>query len=319
MTNPGDLENGVLVGYEGYLFLAGGAHRILEVISGQKHIEAESLHNFRANILARRDLAADRKFIHIVFPDKQSVVREHFPIANPLSLGEMYLGHFPELSEIVFFPLNLLRKHADHVYLKTDTHLSDYGILLTLAGLIERILSEPQCQHLAALKEKLTTERLVSGDLGSKLGTPVSSKEKFVAVDWPLRSFHNDLQRNDGIVDIYFSKKALYPLRVLCFGDSFGRSFSRLASYFFSEITFLRTRYFHEEIVDQIQPDIILSENVERYLDFCTSDEERPSFFMLPYLTAKGYNPSAGFAEAFSAVLSYPRLSYRRFVEKLFL
>ena len=76
MTNPGDLENGVLVGYEGYLFLAGGAHRILEVISGQKHIEAESLHNFRANILARRDLAADRKFIHIVFPDKQSVVQE---------------------------------------------------------------------------------------------------------------------------------------------------------------------------------------------------------------------------------------------------
>jgi len=87
MTNPGDLENGVLVGYEGYLFLAGGAHRILEVISGQKQIEAESLRNFRANILSRKDLAADRKFLHIVFPDKQSVVREHFPYSQPAFIG----------------------------------------------------------------------------------------------------------------------------------------------------------------------------------------------------------------------------------------
>jgi hypothetical protein len=157
-----------------------------------------------------------------------------------------------------------------------------------------------------------------TGDLGSKLGAPVGNKEKFVAIDWPLRSFHNDLQGNDGIVDIYFSKNGLYSLRVLCFGDSFGRSFCRLASYFFSEITFLRTRYLHEEIVDQIQPDIVLSENVERYLDFCTSDEERPSFFMLPHLIGKSYNPNASFAEAFSAVLSYPRLPYKRFTEKLF-
>jgi hypothetical protein len=70
MVNPGDLENDVLVGYDGHLFLAGGAHRILEVVSGRKQIEAESLNTFRTNILSRRDLVADRKFVHIVFPDK---------------------------------------------------------------------------------------------------------------------------------------------------------------------------------------------------------------------------------------------------------
>jgi hypothetical protein len=189
---------------------------------------------------------------------------------------------------------------------------------LTLAGLIEKILGEPQGQHLAELQDKLKTERLVSGDLGSKLRIPVANKEKFVALDWPLRSFHNDLQGNDGIVDIYFSKHAVYPLRVLCFGDSFGRSFSRLASYFFSETTFLRTRYFYDDIVKQIQPDIIITENVERYLDFCASDETRPSFFMLPHLTGNMYSPSTAFAEAFSAVLSFPRAPYKIFKNKIF-
>ena len=58
-----------------------------------------------------------------------------------------------------------------------------------------------------------------------------------------------------------------------------------MLSYYFTEILFLRTPFFHPEIFEQVTPDILITQNVERYLASCQPDEVRPSFFMYPYLT----------------------------------
>jgi SAM-dependent methyltransferase len=165
----------------------------------------------------------------------------------------------------------------------------------------------------------LTVQRQHCGDLGSKLDPPVDSLETFALTNWKKFYFRNDIPGgNNGGVDIYFSPQALFAKRLLWFGDSFGRETVRFLSYFFSEILFLRTPFYHNDIVEQMCPDLIISSNVERYLASVVPDENRPLFFMYPFLTGRRYEPSSDFAEAFSAILSYPRPNYKTFVRKLF-
>ena len=68
----------------------------------------------------------------------------------------------------------------------------------------------------------------------------------------------------------------------------------------------------------QIGPDFILTENVERYLSFTKNDEEMPAFLLYPYLTQEqiAYSPGRDFAEALSAILSFPRKPYQVFADR---
>src|SRR5262249_32802344 len=122
---------------------------------------------------------------------------------------------------------------------------------------------------------------------------------------------------NNGIIDIIFRNEPYYQKRLLVFGDSFGRGLAAVLSHFFSETIFLRTPFFHREIFEQIGPDYVITQNVERYLSFCQADDMRPSFFMYPYLGKGVYAPTREFCEAFSAVLSYPRRPYLEFADSM--
>ena len=122
---------------------------------------------------------------------------------------------------------------------------------------------------------------------------------------------------NNGLTDLRFSFQPLYAKRLLFFGDSFGREACKLLSFFFKEVVFARTPFFHDEIFHAMQPDYVVCENVERYLDSCSLDEQRPWYTLIPMLDARGYAPPKTFARAFSAVLSYPHAPYTDFLATL--
>jgi hypothetical protein len=67
-------------------------------------------------------------------------------------------------------------------------------------------------------------------------------------------------------------------------------------------------------MVGQIRPDIVLTSNVERYLDNVQQDAVRPAFQMMAFLGDREQpRMPADFPAAFSAILSYPRQPYRQF------
>ena len=254
--------------------------------------------------------------MHVIFPDKQSILRERFIVPNPICLGEQHLAASPDVAEHVFYPLALLRAEQAPVFLKTDTHMTDRGTILAVARLVEILTGEPQSARQDMLLARLTEQRQHTGDLGMKLDPPPSHIEQFALPYWPIKWFHNNLLGgNNGIVDLYFSSDATYSNRLLWFGDSFGREAARFLSFFFREVVFLRTPFFHPEIFDQIHPDILITQNVERYLDSCVPDSNRPPFFMYPYLAGLCYQPPPNFIEAFAAVLSFPRQPYQTFIQ----
>jgi hypothetical protein len=123
---------------------------------------------------------------------------------------------------------------------------------------------------------------------------------------------------NNGICDLYFNKTLLENgPRVLIFGDSYARNIALVLSRFAGQVFFMRTPYLHDEIVNAIMPDTVITENAERYLSSVRSDHDRSLFMLYPWLKDRSYSPSQRFIEAFDAVLSYGRPKYEAFIASI--
>ncbi len=320
MTTPGTIQNGVLFGEDGELYLAHGGHSVLDFATGRRQVSDEMFAIFEANVLGRaaRCAAYGAKYLHLIFPDKQSVVRERFPFNNPVCLGLLYDQNCPSVSKHVRNLTEVLRREPSAVFKKTDTHLNDYGMALAASMIVETITGQQRSTVLEQFTSRPVAVQTAAGDLGMKVVPQLQSEDRSIIANWPLHFFSNGVGfGNDGLIDIYVSPSSLSKIRLVWFGDSFGRGCVRLLSLFFREIVFLRTRYFHEEIVFQIRPDVVVTENVERYLDVVAPDEEAPPFLLYPLLKGLAYAPSASFCEAMAAILSYPRSTYTSFVSGL--
>jgi tetratricopeptide (TPR) repeat protein len=315
-----NVENGVLIGHNNTLFLAEGGHAVLDFATGRRTVPEESYGNFLRNLVQRHRAATSEgaKFQHVIFPDKHSVCTEDFPIEDPILLGVRYLERFPALAHYICYPRDELRQATRPSFMRTDTHVTDYGTILVCAEIVRRLVGEPQTTHVSSLIAGTNIEADWSGDLGSKLTPPHSETRTQNPMKWLRNWYHNNLTGgNNGIIDIYFNNDSVHDKRLVWFGDSFGRSACQFMAYFFREVTFFRTPFFHPEIFDQIRPDYLVTQNAERYLNFVHSDEMRPAFFMYPHLSNLAYQPGAEFAAAMSAVLSYGRKPYVEFLAKI--
>ena len=296
------ITNEVILGRDGYLFLAGGGHRVFEYISGSIEVPALSIEVFNKNIELREKICADKniQFIHTISPDKHSVLSNKFPSRYIKSIGLMFSNSIGA-SKNLFIPnekLKILSKKYQ-IFKRTDTHLSDLGSLFYAGMLVEQLTKISQVELIEKyLSGTLPRAINSSGDLGSKI-TPQIFSEELVYPDPPINSgkwFHNNLSGgNNGIVDLRFNPDAPFKSRVILFGDSFGRALSKWLQLWFSEIIFLRTPNFHAEIVDAYCPNIVISQNVERYLPSTLSDIDAIDFFSYPNLIDEAYKPSEDF------------------------
>jgi hypothetical protein len=251
-------------------------------------------------------------------PDKQSIIPEEWPLSPPLKIGAAYIERNWDVQSRIIYPVPVLAENKARALSHVDTHLTDYGSILVTKLLVESLSGEPHTPFANELIRHVTKNATLSGDLGSKLTPEVFDSEQKFDQPQPGFCFHNDFSGgNNGAVDLRFNPHALYQKRIAFFGDSFGRDIVRFLQFWYREVFFFRTGYFHEEIASLCKPDIVITENVERYLDLCRPDEERPHFLLYPHLQSKEYEPSAEFAAAFSAVLSVPRKPYLDFAEKL--
>ena len=135
-----------------------------------------------------------------------------------------------------------------------------------------------------------------------------------------IRHFGNKLAGgNNGIVDLYFNMEtgAQSLGRVLVFGDSYARQMSQLIAFVADEVLFMRTPFLHPEVARDMKPDLVLTQNAERYLSHVQSDEQRPVFHLFPFFKEQPvqFDPQA--ARALSAVLSFGRAPYQAFRDSL--
>jgi hypothetical protein len=316
------IQNDVLLTASNIAFLIGGNHSVLDFITGKKKPTPASLLNFRNNIASRAHIAklCQCKYLHVIFPDKQSVLTDEFPIKKTVRLGDIYtrLIHGSPLENLVSFPAPYLKANLKkNPYQKLDTHLSDCGALLVLRDILRK-LDEPATDALDELETLITQSKISHGDLGGKLTPKLVQESINLKTNWNYRHFSSNGSFNNGQIDIYFSPDAPIKKKILIFGDSFYRLMLTHFSKVFSEIVFLRTPYLHVEMVQLVKPDIILTGNSERYLADVSPDSNAPAFQMYSYTHNSATKPSATFISAFRAVTSPTATNSKKYFDQIF-
>ena len=320
---PGHIENDVLVGQDGMLFLAGGAHRVLAYLTGQLPLPAASLTAFQTNHRARVKLLDQRGigFVHLITPDKHAVVPQLWPFPDqpPRLLADALLAQMGDATQHILHPRDQLRAAGLDAVSRVDSHYTDLGTIIVAAAVAERLTGQDPAPQHAALLAGLTAWREQAGDLGGKLSPPVTAREKVYARGLPGRMLTNDVRGgNTGIIDIHLNPAAALPQRLAVLGDSFGRHVAKFLRPWFREILFVRSQFFHPEMLGLFQPHHVVTQNVERYLANTKPDENRGHFLLLPLGGREPYTPSGEFVSTLQALLAVGRRPYADFTRQEF-
>lgn len=311
------IEKGVLFS-KGIAFLVEGNHSVIKYATGVLKPTKQSLQNFSDNIRNRNFLAQQLSitYAHVIFPDKQSVLEDAFPLKPVHRLGHEYLkATCSSIRKNVIYPLIPLAT-SGNAFWPLDTHLTDYGSLVVMRSMLEAIGVHAD-DTLAHVEKTINKPINWPGDLGSKLNPPLKQDGILLNPDWQTTILRNNVGFNDGLIDIVLNPKATEDRTVLLFGDSFFRMMLQHLSAVFTRVICLRTRYMHPEMLSLIMPDIVFTGNAERYLSNVASDADAHAFYLYPYMR-QGADLTVGddFLEAWTALTSPSSGRYRDFLEK---
>lgn len=290
------VENQVLIGRDGDLFLAGGGHSILRFMQGAV-LPARTVNMLHNNLVRRRVLSEryGARFLHLIAPEKYVVCPENLPILHPGYMAEAYLkaGHGDAT-----YPLDVLRlPRRGRSYQLTDTHWSAHGILaiVEMLALESGIPAETVETIGQSVSDGIKTDEntIFYGDLGRKLEPRQGEPQLRFTTPFACQVYENGLGHdfnspfNDGRLIVVEGENACSDKVLLIFGDSYLYHALQPLALFFRRIVFTRTRFFHEELVQMVQPDMVVSQMAERYMGSIAPDEVAPPFMMIPYLLGR--------------------------------
>jgi|GEM_PF-2933839 len=257
----------VIEGSNQELFMATYKHYVERHLVGDKPISESALRTFEKNLQSRQKIATDMgaQFIHMVAPDKQSVYRDQTNIPDLLRLGEVYR----QRTQATFFyplePLLAATHAAERMYFKNDLHWNAKGVLLVLELLLQQ-LGHPDVESvMTQLEQKVVCKPNSVLGLGALLTPPrAEDADMFNWKNAGIKKASNH-KSGDGQMLLVKNEQALQR-RVLAFGDSFMLSMIYALSHAYSDILFVRSHFFHEDLMRDYQPDILITSSAEGYL-----------------------------------------------------
>lgn len=320
---PGHLENDVLVGADGMLFLAGGAHGVLAQVTGERPLPEAAVRVFAANLRHRRHHAglAGHRYVHLITPDKQSILPEAWPLRDrPFHrMGQAALDRLGPEAADVLYPLETLAAIGAPAVWATDTHYTDHGSIAVAAEVAARLTGGPVTALRDALLARLTGTTAQAGDLGGKLDPPLTSAAPVLAGGFPGTFLRNEMvQGNDGMMDIHLNPRAPRAERLALMGDSFGRGVALMLRHWFREVVFLRSRFHHAEMTWLLRPHHVVTQNVERYQHAVAPDDRRTHFLLMPHDKGHPYAPPPAFAATLADLLAVGGPRYAAHVRRHF-
>jgi tetratricopeptide (TPR) repeat protein len=113
---------------------------------------------------------------------------------------------------------------------------------------------------------------------------------------------NNGCTRNMGLIRSMYNPRAKTSQRVLLFADSFVASLMYLFSEFFEHVVFVRSQYFHREMVAALRPDVVITANAERYLAHVHHDDEAGIAFFVAFMNGLNFDRNNPFYEYIDAI-----------------
>lgn len=305
------VENGVLHGKDGWLFLFEGSNMVSELFFDPIQTLGETIAEWQQLLLGRRERieALGAKYFHFWAPDKFSVYPEYLPDQLKLCPDTpaqviQQMNAPAELSEILIdmLPAFHAAKAGDLLYWKTDTHWTYEGALVAYHVLCN-ILNTPPILDLMERPRNIA-ERVL--DLGGKISPKKTELCHFVDVLSKSKiSYKNELVRFIELLapqfqgDFHLGTSVGFknlasdcdPRKVLIFGDSYCEyrptSLSALLGETFEQVQFVWSARVDYRLIEQQRPDVVLTINAERFMRKLPPDDLDISRY--PYVTIASF------------------------------
>ena len=256
----------VLLGKNDWLFYKSelDGHPVWDYM-GINHFTEEELAAIADNLTRTRDYFENERgidFYITALPNKEIVYEEYMPdtIArvDEVSRAEQVAEYIWANTDLTYvFPKQAMldAKEEYQIYYKTDTHWNQVGAFVG----IQEIFKEAYGTYadLDSVSFRIDSETF-AGDLATIAGV-------------------SDKYANDTVYA--FEKESADPAQyrdevALIIGDSFGGFLSTVAQGYYKDVVWINTKMedFSMELIDEHNPDVIIWESVERYMETFLND-----------------------------------------------
>ncbi len=278
----------VLTGKDGWLFYAG--HALLAFFQGTNRFSPRDLKILQEAYETRYRYLESQgiKYFLVLVPNKESVYPEYFPQGvrkvNSQSRYDQFVQHMRENSKVAVVDLKpalLANKSLGQLYRKSDGHWNNLGAFVGYEEIAKKLKDYfPKIKPLTMDHYKVAV-RSESGDLGRMMG--LLSPPSF---DTPmLIPIHRDPWYEKGksargsnkplLVDReqkLQGKSGVRPdmeQRILVYRDSFFAALTPFVSKHFVMSHYYTTHkfFFDPFVVEEIKPQVVIDQMVERYLN----------------------------------------------------
>lgn len=230
---------------------------------GINQFSEEQLAAMAENLTRTRDYfekERDIDFFVTVLPNKEMIYEENMPDTvarvNEVSRAEQFAGYIKANTDLTcVYPKQALldAKEKYQVYYETDSHWNQIGAFVG----VQEIFKEAYGTHADA---DSVSFRVDAEDFAGDLAVMAGVKDKFSQDT--VYVFEKDT-----------ADKAQYRDEVaMVVGDSFGGFLSTVAEGYYKEVHWIYTKDFKMDMVEEYQPDVIIWESVERYMDTFLAD-----------------------------------------------
>ncbi len=272
----------VLQGQDKWLFFTGD--NSLDDFRGQCRLSVEAMQAWHKQQQERVKWLASRGVAYLSFspPNKQSIYSEFLPanygqVKKETKMEQLHTFLLQNPLEIYVNVHEILRssKRQRQLYYRTDTHWNKYGAYIAFQELMGRITQLfPQGDYKLDFAFHRNPRLAPGGDLAAMLMLDRKMAERS-PVPYYWESCSEGLAGDEflikagvtGYKNVVYKKCAKASVKAIVFCDSFIGNLEPFLSENFSEVIYLRGNYSKkvvEQLLDSIQPDIVIEELVER-------------------------------------------------------
>lgn len=286
----------VYVGTDGWMFLLGGTNNPGRFLEGSDDFGVESVTAWCDLLQKRARAVAPAQYLHFFAPNKETVYAEEAGLTSearsrsPLArlYGSSTRTEASTLSRLACNPVPYFRqaKGAHQLYWKTDSHWTPTGCFIGYQLLCAKLGVE----QVADLLSRPFGEPEILMDLGSKVHPQVPERVRFhrflreasrVYANAIVRYKEDTNLENEGRLHVgsnvvFQNPKSRDPRRVILFGDSFSEYrptlLTAMLAETFAELHFVWSTSLDLDYISRHQPDLVLTESVERFMPTIPSD-----------------------------------------------
>lgn len=288
--------NEVHEGLDGWLFLTGGSNQVIRLFTDPAFLSDAHVREWAKLLQGRatRLSTAGIKYLHLLVPDKISVLAslfglelEHFaihPLCRLNDLSETYglAGHLLD-------PTTALATQPGRfpTFYKTDSHWTVWGAYLAYSQVCRALGLSP-----TGFDDRSFARVCTTFDLGGKLTPPRTEQLIFTPMPNTVRRIQANAivamrdaaehsgkpaPMHHGAHAVFTNSKPVTLDRLVIFGDSFAdyrpSTLTALFAETFAETHFVWSTSLDYDYIDQVKPDVVLTEIAERFMTEIPADD----------------------------------------------